>query len=326
MILAGRLLDRFGPRLTAAIGALLYGGGWVAASFSGGSFAAVLVSLGLVAGGGIGFGYVCPLAAGMRWMPDKRGLVTGVAVAGFGGGAVLLSAVAGDVLRGTDVLLFFRMYGICSGLILLAAALFISFPDEAGDGAESAAGGRRAPGLFFALVSAGMFVGTFSGLKIVGNLALISGQAGFGDADAILAISLFSIGNAGGRIGWGILYDRFGGICAPAALAVSAAASAALAFALPGGIFLAVIIITGFCFGANFVVFAGMISDHYGIAVFHRIYPLCFLFYGAAGLAAPALGGLVSDITGSYDPALIGGAVLLAGTAVLLRLKLPAAP
>jgi len=107
MIFSGWFVTHRGARYTALIGAFLYMAGYVTASFSGGSFTLLLFAVGVVAGAGIGFGYVCPLTAGMKWFPNRKGLVTGVAVAGFGGGAILLTAVAERLLNnGMDVLLF----------------------------------------------------------------------------------------------------------------------------------------------------------------------------------------------------------------------------
>ncbi|HMA62058.1 MAG TPA: MFS transporter, partial [bacterium] len=109
MTLAGRILSRRGPRFTASIGAVLFLVGYLIASFSGGSFIILLVGIGLFAGSGIGFGYVCPLSVGMQWFPKHKGFITGVAVAGFGGGAIILSSVASHFLNaGMNVLIFFR--------------------------------------------------------------------------------------------------------------------------------------------------------------------------------------------------------------------------
>ncbi|MBD3394104.1 MAG: MFS transporter, partial [Chitinivibrionales bacterium] len=77
MIFTGRVLIKKGPRFTALIAAGLFTSGYLFASMSGGSFALLLLSLGGIVGIGIGFGYVCPLSVGMKWFPDKKGLVTG---------------------------------------------------------------------------------------------------------------------------------------------------------------------------------------------------------------------------------------------------------
>ncbi len=93
MVYSGRVLSQRGPRFTAVIGLLLFAGGYRAASFSQGLFPLLFVSISLLSGAGIGFGYVVPLSVALAWFPANPGLVTGLAVGGFGGGAILLSAI-----------------------------------------------------------------------------------------------------------------------------------------------------------------------------------------------------------------------------------------
>jgi len=85
MVWSARLVEHRGPRVVASIGGVLFGLGYLTASFSGGHFPVLLLGIGVLAGIGTGFGYSCLLPNCMRWFPDHKGLVTGVAVAGFGG-------------------------------------------------------------------------------------------------------------------------------------------------------------------------------------------------------------------------------------------------
>ncbi len=94
-IFAGRWQDRVGPRVVALTGALVLGLGYVLAGLTGGSVAMVTLFAGLLGGIGIGIGYVCPIAALVKWFPDMRGFITGLAVAGFGGGAYIFSNLGG---------------------------------------------------------------------------------------------------------------------------------------------------------------------------------------------------------------------------------------
>ena len=94
MILAGRWQDKKGPRIVAVTGGILLGLGYILASFTNGSFIGILLTIGFIAGAGIGLAYVCPLAALIKWFPDMRGFITGVAVAGFGAGALLFAELA----------------------------------------------------------------------------------------------------------------------------------------------------------------------------------------------------------------------------------------
>ncbi|MGC9313931.1 MAG: MFS transporter, partial [Sediminispirochaetaceae bacterium] len=133
MTFAGRLLKQKGPRLTANISAILYMTGYLIASVSGGDYLILLISLGLITGAGIGFGYVGPLSVGMKWFPDRKGLITGITVAGFGGGAVILSTVAGVFIdSGVDVLVFFRWMGFVLGAVLIIAAQCMFEPESDG--------------------------------------------------------------------------------------------------------------------------------------------------------------------------------------------------
>ena len=88
-IIGGRLQVKYGPRKIAALGGILLGIGYIFASFSGASFIGKLIFIGVVSGAGIGLAYVVPIATGVKWFPDKKGLVSGLAVAGFGFGAFI---------------------------------------------------------------------------------------------------------------------------------------------------------------------------------------------------------------------------------------------
>lgn len=311
MIFSGRFLIRKGPKITASISAVLFFAGYVGASFSGGSFILLLVSIGIITGSGIGFGYVCPLATGMKFFPKQKGLVTGVAVAGFGGGAVLLSGTANYFLQqGVDVLLFFRYYGLCAGLILLAAALMLDFPDSNEDHETTQKKASFLNPVFY-LSALGLFAGTFAGLLIIGNLSPIVHNAGLTQNQIVASISLFSFGNAAGRLSWGALFDRLNYRTIPLSLLLLALFCILLLVPLPPVGMYSVVFMIGAGFGANFVVYAGAISDYFGFTVFSKLYPVCFMAYGFAGLVAPGSGGYVADRTGSYSSAIIIAVVLL---------------
>jgi OFA family oxalate/formate antiporter-like MFS transporter len=88
-IIGGRLAKKYSPRIIALLGGVILGLGYILASFVGANFALKLLLLGVMGGAGIGLGYVVPIAVGVKWFPDKKGLVSGLAVAGFGFGAFI---------------------------------------------------------------------------------------------------------------------------------------------------------------------------------------------------------------------------------------------
>lgn len=313
MTVAGRILSAHGPRITAGICACLYTAGFFLASVSGGAFPLLILGLGICTGIGIGFGYVCPLTVGLKWFPRHKGMVTGIAVAGFGGGAMLLSAAVEYAFKsGMDVLLFFRWWGLLSGSCLFIASLFLSEPVTTNRPQRTKVTHRDLLAAPFVICTMCIFAGTFAGLLINGNLAPLVAAAGFMPDLASRSISLFAFGNATGRITWGWLFDRLGYKSIPLSLAGFALGVLFLMFNSSEWSFPIIIGILGFFFGANFVVYAATIARIFGETLFSTLYPLCFLFYGFAGLVGPGIGGYLADRTGSYNvPLLICAAVLV---------------
>jgi len=317
MIPAGKALKRFGPRKTATFGAVLFGGGYLLASFAGGHYIFTLLSLGVLTGTGIGFVYICPLTVGMQWFPEKKGLVTGISVAGFGGGAVLLSSVASSLLEQPNIYILdaFRILGLGLGLFAFISALLLSIPENRTSRDVKSAGNMKpilcSRGFF--IIAAGMFGGTFAGLLIVGNLKPLLLAADVPQLQATLAVSLFAAGNAAGRIIWGKLFDRFGPQrTIMLSLSSLGASILLLLLPLPTLILLTAVLLTGIGFGSCFSIYALSTEYMFGLHAFSTVYPLVFLGYGIAALTGPVLGGVIADSTGSFTPSIIMSALFAA--------------
>jgi len=336
---AGRLLGVLGARILASIGVCLFATGYLVASLSQGHFPLLLLGIGIIAGVGIGTAYVCPLSVCMQWFPKHRGLVTGLAVAGFGGGAVLLSSAAKHLLHADtrNVLQVFQLIGIGYGAVALIAALLLCAPGSktatSYAGKQQLAGSDGVLSLPFLLLCIGMFAGTFAGLLIAGNLTPLIEAAGFPGRIATLAISVFAFGNASGRIAWGHIHDRLNSHATILlSLGLLAIALLPLLFVMPTVIMLVAIWCCGCGFGACFVVYAMAVVQKFGIERFPCLYPVCFLGYGLAGLIAPGLGGSIADATGSYTAALtlslvvVVAAMLIIALAAKVRVSMWATP
>lgn len=327
MVLAGRFQDKLGAKLITLISGLLFGCGYILASISGGNFLLILIGIGIVAGCGIGFGYVCALSACVKWFPEYKGLVTGLAVAGFGGGAILLSYLASTLIeRGNSVSDTFRIIGLAYGIVLIVCAIIMRFPklpaEQRSDNTNLKQVLRQKELWALAL---GMFCGTFSGLMVVGNIKPIGLSVGLKSDQANLAIAMLALGNAGGRIAWGIIYDKVGKIAIPLSLiALCYAVTLILPMAYSKLTFALAAMLTGFGFGACFVVYAAQIAANYGTQAVGHIYPVVFLFYGMSGILGPYIGGMLFDTTGSYTPAMATAALTAAlgaiATVLLSRL------
>lgn len=315
MVFAGRLQEKRGPRLVAMIGGFMFGCGYVVASFSGGSFPLILLGIGVISGAGIGFCYVCPLATCIKWFPESKGLVTGLAVAGFGGGAVLLSLFTGFLIdHGNNILEVFRVVGFTYGVVLVTSAMFLRNPKDAFQKPLDNVPLRQLlrQRRFWSL-ALGMFCGTFAGLMVVGNIKLIGMSAKLNSEQAGLAISTLAIGNALGRILWGFVHDKIGRCAIPVSLMVLCiaiimllpSASSETTFALAAAL-------TGFGFGACFVVYAAQVTVDYRLNAISNIYPIIFLAYGLSGILGPPVGGALFDKTGNYSASMMVAALITA--------------
>jgi OFA family oxalate/formate antiporter-like MFS transporter len=133
MVLAGRWQSQAGPRMVAFVGGLVLGLGYVLGGIFGKTFIGQLLFIGLVGGAGIGLAYVCPIAVGMKWFPDKKGLITGLAVAGFGFGALIWVKLAGSwggLLASMGVLNVFILYGIMFAVAVVVGSIWMVNPPE----------------------------------------------------------------------------------------------------------------------------------------------------------------------------------------------------
>jgi OFA family oxalate/formate antiporter-like MFS transporter len=108
----GLWLSKKGPRVVALTGGFLYGLGVFMASFSSNRLWWLYLSYGLIGGIGVGFSYIVPVAVLVKWFPDRRGLITGIAVGGFGAGALVFAPVATSLIQSVGVLQTFAWLGI----------------------------------------------------------------------------------------------------------------------------------------------------------------------------------------------------------------------
>src|ERR1700750_1670161 len=126
----GLWLNQKGPRVVAITGGLLYGLGVFLASFSANRLWWLYLSYGIIGGTGLGFGYIVPVSVLVKWFPDRRGLITGIAVGGFGAGALITAPVATRLIQSVGVLNTFAYLGIAYLIVTVVAALFMQNPPD----------------------------------------------------------------------------------------------------------------------------------------------------------------------------------------------------
>ncbi len=345
MILAGRLQDRYGPRIIAVIGGLLLGAGYVAASFSGTSFGLMLFFIGIVGGAGIGMGYVCPIAACVKWFPDLKGLITGLAVAGFGAGAfifVKLAGAWGGLIVSQGINGTFLIFGIIFTISVVIGALLLSNPPAGwkpvGWNPPEAAAGSGSGGqvkdltqgqvvltpqfwmIWLAFVfSAGCGLMVIKCLK---NFGVFEG--GLTASAAGSALGLLALFNGLGRVVWGTVSQK---ITAKGSVIVMCLLQGGMMFFLinMGSSATALAVAAcwiGFNFGGNFALFPLLTLENFGAKNLGANYGAVFTAYGVGGILGPVLAGEIWDSMSTFKTAFIIAAVaciLAAALALILK-------
>ena len=214
-IISGKLVDIKGPRLTITIGGILYGGGLILSSFASSPFM-LYITYGVIAGAGVGFVYVCPIATLVKWFPNNKGTITGLAVAVFGGGSILFKEVIEWLLTGSDVSTTFLHLGLISGAIIILGAQFTSVPAGFKKGVAQK---TEADYTTSEMVKTPTFYKTWimywlaviPGILVLGaakNIGL--DVAGLGDEAAASIITILAISNSSSRLISGSLSDKLG--------------------------------------------------------------------------------------------------------------------
>lgn len=354
MIVAGFWQDRVGPRLVASIGGLLLSLGCLIAGLNADSLSGLIAGYGIVAGVGVGFAYVTPIAMCIKWFPDKRGFIVGLAVMGFGVGPLLFGPLI-EALIGSNPAEFGqtipRTFYILAALFLVgvtgAAQLYRVppagwrpagwTPPPARAGASDLGPGAVLSTWQFYALWLLYFVGTSVGLTAIGEASpLLKQMAGKGGTflSAGAALGVMSIFNGAGRLGWGAVSDRFGrkaavfGMCAGSVIAC-------LAFLrTPDGFvqLLAGLCVAAFCYGGYLALMPSFTADFFGPKSVGANYGLLFTAWGVCGFVVPGyFAGIMdaaraaNDIAGGYNQVYFTLAGLsLAGAAITACLRPPA--
>ena len=237
MIFAGRWQAKVGPRKVSIVGGVILGLGYVLAKYFGSAFLGQIICIGLMGGIGIGLAYVCPISVGIKWFPDKKGMVSGLSVAGFGFGALIWIKLAGSwghLIEKIGILNVFAVYGIIFFLLVLIGSIVMVNPPEgykpAGWTPPKPETGKATGSLTFTssqMLRSPQFYTiwlafTFSamaGLMVIGIIKLFGidalQTAGYSmtEASAIAGTAMavfYAIANGLGRIIWGALSDKIG--------------------------------------------------------------------------------------------------------------------
>ncbi|MDK2972580.1 MAG: transporter, family, oxalate/formate antiporter [Candidatus Sumerlaeota bacterium] len=323
MVPGGRMQDKVGPRVLVTVAGVLAGVGMMAASWMM-TVLGLSICFGVLFGAAMGLGYSSTTPPAMKWFaPGKRGLITGIVVAGFGLASVYAAPLTNHLVKTHGIESTFLFLGAGFLIAIVVLAQFIAnppagyVPEESGKGVAKK---RRTEGdmewkqmmrdgRFYALW--GMFcVGSLSGLMVIGQLKTIAAEQS-GIKLGFILVAVLAVFNAGGRITGGMLFDRLGQ--QKTLLLIFGLQTLNFlffrAYVSPVTILLGTVL-AGSCYGACLSVFPATTATLFGVKNLGVNYGLVFTAWGAGGVFGGLIGGMVRDMTGSFSMAYVAAAAL----------------
>jgi len=307
--IGGRIQDRRGPRLVALVGGVIYAIGTIGASFAHNSdqLWLLIATYGVISGFGLGLAYIVPIAMLQKWFPDRRGLITGLAVGGFGFGAGLTSPIAQRLINHSkDVpTKAFLPLGIGYLVMSLIGASFFRNPpqDYRVPGWVPPTSGRvvdsgrdytqgealRTPQWY--LLTAILALNTAAGIALISQAAAsFTDIAGYSTTAAAAAVGLLGMFNGGGRIIWAAVSDKTGRMFAFATmLGLQGIAFLLLPRTHTGGLFFVLAAVIYLCYGGGFGTMPATAGDFFGVKNAGAIYGAMIIAWSIGGVVGPQI-------------------------------------
>lgn len=329
----GLLMNRKGPRVVACLGGLLWGGGVFLASFSDHRLWWLYLSYGVIGGSGLGSGYIVPVSVLVKWFPERRGLMTGLAVGGFGAGSLVVAPIATRLIQRVGVLPTFAYLGIGYLIVTVLAGLFMKNPPAGwtpeGWTPTAAQISQRATKDYtlaeatqtwqFWALCALLSLNSMAGISVASQAAPIFQE--MGKVTAVVAagmLGIVSVANGGGRLFWAWVSDV---TTRKTTMFVMFLLQAILFWIFPTfssplalGIITAIILL---CYGGGYGVMPAFAADFFGSQNVGSIYGLIMIPWAFAAAFGPLLFGYLRQISGGYGSALHVMAAVMAVSMIL---------
>jgi OFA family oxalate/formate antiporter-like MFS transporter len=339
MILAGKVQDKFGPRITCMIGGLMVGAGfiWISQTTNYWSW---IVGFGVLAGMGIGFGYSSATPPALKWFPPaKTGLIAGIVVAGFGLASVYIAPLAKFLLGAYGLQQSMLYFGIgfvaitCFFGMFLAnpPAGYVADPSAVNNSAKAIVKEDKSPSQIlktaqFYVLWVCFFIGAGAGLMVIGSAAGLA-KASMGEM-AFLVVAIMAVGNAAGRIVAGVVSDKIGRANTLVIMLVFQAVLMFLAIPVIDGTYsnpLAMPLLVTFMvfnYGTNLSLFPSFAKDLWGAKHFGMNYGVLFSAWGLGAFALVRVSEMLRVKTGGFTMSFAAaGALLVVGAMLAGTLK-----
>ena len=321
-VVGGLWQDRVGPRRVATVAGILYGAGYIFAGIAARhhSLTGMYLSYGVLGGFGMGMGYITPVATLVKWFPDRRGLMTGVAVCGYGAGALVMSPIAARTILAYGVPATMMGLGVVYLVLVVSAAQFYANPPLGwvlpGYVPRSAVQ-RSATTVDFTvteamrtwqfwLLWAMLFLNVSAGIMIISMASpMAQDMIRMVPVAAATMVMVISIFNGFGRVFWAWVSDQIGRAQVYFLLyAIQVVIFFSLPYVRSVGLFTVMFAVIGLCYGGGFGTMPSFTADFFGAKYMGGIYGWILLAWGAAAVPSPIMIASIRQSTGGYGPAI----------------------
>jgi MFS family permease len=322
MPLAGKYIEKMGPRKVGIIGGIVVGLGWILASFAT-SPITLAVLYGAVAGVGVGIAYGCPITTTAKWFPDKRGLAVGLTLAGFGFAAFVTGKIADTLSASIGIFNTLRVLGVVFLIVVVVLSMFLAFPPagwcpRGWKPPVAVAGAPKAEFTREEMTKTKTFIGLWvcytigslaglmaigvakpAGMEVAANAGMEAAAAGVLMTNLILP---FAFCNAGGRPLFGTLTDKLTPPRAAILSYVLIIAASLLVYLNPTSVNLYAISfsILWLCLGGWLAIAPAATASYFGTKDYARNYGLVYTAYGVGAIIGNLMAGAAKDILGGY--------------------------
>lgn len=321
--LFGKFVERKGPRKSAVLAAVLFGlgqaGSGVALMI--GSLPVFLLTYGLLSGLGLGIGYISPVSTLVKWFPDRRGLATGMAVLGFGTGALVTAPIASNLMVEIGISNTFYSLGAAYFVLMILGATYIAPPPEGWMPAsmkKDIASGKKivkkdlqqltskeaVKTKRFWMLWTMMLINTTAGIMMISVASPMAQEVvGLSAASAATMVGIMGIFNGGGRLGWAAASDYLG---RPNVFiiffTIQIVAFLTLPFTTNIFLFQLLILLVVSCYGGGFSNLPAFIGDLFGTKQLGAIHGYLLTTWSLGGVFGPMIVSQIKEKTDSYTP------------------------
>jgi MFS transporter, OFA family, oxalate/formate antiporter len=320
----GRFVEKNGPRKSAMISAILFSLGQIGAGFSVSisSLPLFLLSYGVIGGMGLGIGYISPVSTLVKWFPDRRGLATGMAVFGFGAGALITSPIAAKLIQSFDIPTTFYILGGSYLLLMMLGASYIARPPEdwmLEDMKNNLSSNKKEVKKDLTQLTANeaiktrrfwmlwimIFINISSGIMIISVASPMAQEmVSLSVTAAAALVGIMGIFNGAGRIGWAGISDYIG---RPAVFTCFFVIQIIAFLSIPHVtnvfLFQCLILLIMTCYGGGFASLPAFIGDMFGTKQLGAIHGYILTAWSVAGIVGPIIVARIKEVSGSYVPA-----------------------